>query len=83
MSQLVVPQATDWTAVDLVRRFEPIPLHRVRHDPAPRTATEGDVVRIHDLEDRLYELVEQALDGGDVLPGLTLSLPELFSGRRA
>jgi Uma2 family endonuclease len=50
-----------WTAADLVERFGPIPLHRVRHDPAPGTATERDVVEIHNREDRLYELVDGVL----------------------
>lgn len=50
-----------WTAVDLVKRFGPIPLSRVRHDPLPGTATETDLVRIHDREGRLYELVDGAL----------------------
>lgn len=53
--------ATTWTAADLVHRFGAIPLSRVRHDPAPGTATEEDVVRIHDREDRLYELVDLTL----------------------
>ncbi len=50
-----------WTAADLVERFGPVLLHRVRFDPAPGTASEHDVVEIHDREDRLYELVDAAL----------------------
>ena len=57
----VIDSQTTWTAADLVHRFGPIPLARVRHDPAPGTATEDDVVWIHDREDRLYELVESTL----------------------
>jgi len=53
--------AGSWTAADLVQRFGAIPLRRVRHDPAPGTATEDDVVAIHDREDRLYELVDRTL----------------------
>lgn len=60
MSYAIDPQ-TNWTAADLVHRFGPIPLSRVRHDPAPGTATEADVVLIHDRESRLYELVEKTL----------------------
>ena len=60
MSYAIDSHAT-WTAADLVHRFGPIPLSRVRHDPAPGTATEADVVLIHDREDRLYELVENTL----------------------
>jgi len=35
----------------------------------------GDVVAIHDREDRLYE----SLDGGAVLPGLRIDLARLFA----
>ena len=52
---------TVWTAADLVERFGPIPLDRIRHDPAPGTAAENDVIEIHDREDRLYELVDGVL----------------------
>jgi Uma2 family endonuclease len=62
MSDLLSPDSwTTWTATDLVDRFGAIPLQRVRHDPAPGTATEDDVVTIHDREGRLYELVEETL----------------------
>ena len=50
-----------WTAADLVERFGPIPLHRIRLDPAPGTATEQDVIQIHNREDRLFELVDGVL----------------------
>jgi len=50
-----------WTAADLLDHFGPIPLHRIRHDPAPGAATEDDVVEIHLREDRLYELVDGVL----------------------
>ena len=61
MSYVIDPTTTTWTATDLVDRFGPIPLNRVRHDPAPGNATEEDVVRLHDHEDRLYELVDGTL----------------------
>ncbi len=50
-----------WTAADLVERFGAIPLWRIRQEPAPGTATENDVIEIHDREDRLCELVEGVL----------------------
>ena len=50
-----------WTAADLVVRFGAVPLNRVRHAPAPGTASERDVVEIHDREKRLYELVDGVL----------------------
>ena len=61
MSYVIDPTTTTWTATDLVARFGPIPLNRVRHDPAAGTATEEDVIRLHDAEDRLYELVDKTL----------------------
>jgi Uma2 family endonuclease len=61
MSDVIDPTTTSWTATDLVARFGPIPLSRVRHDPAPGNATEQDVVWLHDREDRLYELVDGTL----------------------
>lgn len=53
--------AASWTAADLVRRFGPIPLNRLRLDIALGTATEEDVVRLSEHGDRLYELVEGTL----------------------
>ena len=55
------PSASGWTAADLVERFGPIPLWRVRHDPAPGAATEQDVLDIHAREKRLFELVDGVL----------------------
>jgi len=50
-----------WTAVDLVEWFGPIPLDRVRTSPPPGSATERDVIEIHDRENRLCELLEGTL----------------------
>ncbi|MHB1036838.1 MAG: Uma2 family endonuclease [Pirellulales bacterium] len=50
-----------WTAADLVERFGAIPLSRVRLTPPPGSATERDVIEIHDREDRLYELADGTL----------------------
>jgi Uma2 family endonuclease len=52
---------TIWAAVDLAKRFGPIPAHRIRSDPAPGTATEQDVIDIQNCEERLYELVDGIL----------------------
>lgn len=46
---------------DLANRFGPMSSKRVRFEPAPGTATEVDLVRILDTEDRLYELVDGTL----------------------
>lgn len=51
----------DWTAVDLVRRFGPIALRRIRGTPLPGTATEADVECCRNREERLCELVDGAL----------------------
>ena len=56
-----VPLSTDWTAADLVERFGPIPLWRIRFDPPPGTATEDDAVAIWEREKRLCELVDGTL----------------------
>lgn len=61
MSQAIEVTAGGWTAADLVERFGAIPLNRIRRDPAPGTATEQDVIEIHDRENRLYELVHGTL----------------------
>jgi Uma2 family endonuclease len=53
--------AACWTVADLLERFGPIGFDRVRHDPAPGTATEQDLISIHLSEDRLYELVDRTL----------------------
>src|SRR5262245_21079891 len=53
--------APEWTAADLVSRFGPIPLWRIRQDPAPGAATEQDVLDIFEREKRLFELVDGLL----------------------
>lgn len=61
MAQTTESNFSEWTALDLVHRFGAIPLHRIRHTPAPGTATERDVVEIREHEDRLCELVDGVL----------------------
>ena len=55
-----VDQAT-WTAADLSNRFGEMPLVRILFDPQPGTATEDDVIAIHDRSSRLCELVDGVL----------------------
>jgi Uma2 family endonuclease len=50
-----------WTVGDFVEHFTEVPLHRIRLNPAPGTATEEDLLRILEREDRLYELVDGVL----------------------
>ena len=52
---------TLWTVADLLETFGPISAYRIRHDPAPGTATVQDVIAIHDRENRLCELVDGVL----------------------
>jgi Uma2 family endonuclease len=52
---------TDMTVADLLERFGPLPVGRIRANPPPGTATEQDVVDIEAQESRLYELVDGIL----------------------
>ena len=61
MSSVLAPPGSDWTATRLAERFGPIPLYRIRTSPPLGTATEKDVVEIHDREDGLCELVDGVL----------------------
>lgn len=54
------------TAADLVERFGPIPLRRIRSEPPPGTATEDDLLQIREREDRACELVDGILVEKDV-----------------
>jgi hypothetical protein len=50
------------TAADLHERLGYVPLHRIRMDPPPGTATEADVIRFLEGDDRrLYELIDGTL----------------------
>ena len=61
MAHATGPPASVLTAADLVARFGAIPLDRIRYDPIPGSATESDVIGIHDRENRLYELIDGIL----------------------
>jgi Uma2 family endonuclease len=51
----------DQTIADLLHRLGGIPASRVRLVPTPGTATEQDVIAIHDRTNRLCELVDGVL----------------------
>ncbi len=51
----------DETAADLLHRLGGIPASRVRLVPTPGTATEKDVIAVHDRTNRLCELVDGVL----------------------
>jgi len=57
----VAASPRDLTVADLLKRLGDVPAFRVRMVPTPGTATEKDVVRIHDRENRLFELVDGVL----------------------
>jgi Uma2 family endonuclease len=71
------------TLADLLEHLGGISPHRVRFRPAPGTATEKDVLAIHNREGRLYELVdgvlvEKAMGFGESL--LACALIEILRG---
>ncbi len=49
------------TVADLLRQLGDVPAARVRMTPTPGAATEEDVIKIHDREGRLFELVDGVL----------------------
>ena len=51
----------DMTVADLLDRFGPMPVGRIRTNPVPGTATEQDVIDIEARESRLCELVDGVL----------------------
>jgi Uma2 family endonuclease len=57
---IATPPGTE-TVADLLKRLGDVPPSRVRMVPTPGTATEKDVIRIHDREGRLFELVDGVL----------------------
>jgi Uma2 family endonuclease len=49
------------TFADVWERLGGVPLKRILSEPAPGTAVEADVLRLHDHENRLFELVDGVL----------------------
>jgi Uma2 family endonuclease len=60
MSIAVVPQS-DLTAEEIAARVGAVPWWRIRTDPPPGLATEEDVERIRNEEDRICELIDGIL----------------------
>src|SRR5205085_498111 len=59
---ILSPEQTEvLTLADAVRRLGSVPLDRIRWRPALGTATEQDVVEIHDRTNHLVELVDGIL----------------------
>jgi Uma2 family endonuclease len=61
MSQDAVQSGADWTAGKVFTCLGDLPLGRLRLDRQLGTATEADVIELHDREDRLYELADGLL----------------------
>ena len=61
MAAVATSTTTIETLADLLEHLGGIHPNRVRFRPAPGTATEKDVLAIHDREGRLYELVDGVL----------------------
>jgi Uma2 family endonuclease len=61
MSTIIEETAVELTAADLVEKFGPIPLWRIRSVPKPGTATEEDAVTAHERDGHLCELVDGIL----------------------
>ncbi len=55
------PPLSELTLGNLVEKFGPIPLSRIRMTPFPGTATEEDAVAIQDRENRSCELIDGIL----------------------
>jgi Uma2 family endonuclease len=83
MTSVSTPTVALETLADLLEYLGGIHPNRIRFRPAPGTATEKDVLAIHDREGRLYELVdgvlvEKAMGFGESL--LACALIEILRG---
>jgi Uma2 family endonuclease len=61
MATVTAPPRPGDTMAELLDQLGGVPPHRVLIRPAPGTATEQDVVDIHDRENRLCELIDGVL----------------------
>lgn len=61
MSAVIEEQTVELTAVDIVKKFGPIPLRRIRLSPLPGTASEADAVMLLERDHVLCELVDGIL----------------------
>lgn len=57
----VLSSGDELTLADLYDRFGPMPAGRIRNVPPPGMATEADLLRLADHQDRLCELVDGVL----------------------
>ncbi|MGH7127639.1 MAG: hypothetical protein ACREJB_04840 [Planctomycetaceae bacterium] len=61
MTEIRTTFPAGWTNADLVEHLGGVPLSRIRMVPPPGLATEADVLRIVNEEDRLCELIDGVL----------------------
>ena len=61
MASLVETRSAYQTLADLMAATRGIPPERIRLQPPPGSATEQDVIRVHDREGRLCELIDGIL----------------------
>jgi Uma2 family endonuclease len=66
MSMATAIEPMIWTAVDLVERFGPIPMYRIRTTPPPGQATEQDAIELTERKVGIFELVDGILVGKDM-----------------
>jgi Uma2 family endonuclease len=59
MHSVAAPELT--TVADLIDALGGVPPERIRLHPTPGTATEQDVIDLHDRQNRLFELVDGVL----------------------
>jgi Uma2 family endonuclease len=50
-----------WTASEIIAHFGDIPIARICTSPPPGEATEADVIKRHDRDGRLFELIDGTL----------------------
>lgn len=58
---MALTTSTVLTLANLLERFGPLPVLRIRYDPLPGTATEEDVIALERQDNRLFELVDGVL----------------------
>jgi Uma2 family endonuclease len=63
MATVEETSAASWTVADLMKRFGPMLLSRIRFTPPAGTATEQDVLDLLEHGNQLYELVDGVLVG--------------------
>jgi Uma2 family endonuclease len=61
MASIPEAQVPVWTASEVIAHFGDIPIARIRTNPPPGEATEADLIKLSEQQDRLYELIDGML----------------------